>query len=122
MLQRRIAEINGRLRPVYFDADSWEVTGDSLSSLQADAAELTRLGSFTARIEGHTDLPGSEGYNHWLGLWRAKSVKDHLRDQGLDPARFSLRTRGTEAPAAPPGEDGAQPLNRRVEIVVIALD
>jgi outer membrane protein OmpA-like peptidoglycan-associated protein len=119
---RRLDEINERLRPIYFDADSWEVAGDSSAALQADAAELGRLGSFSARIEGHTDGKGSEGYNHWLGLWRAKSVKDRLRDLGLDPSRFTLATRGADSPAAPPGEDGEQPLNRRAVIVVTALD
>ncbi len=122
LLERRLAEINSRLKPVYFAADSWDVAGEAVSAVQGNAQVLGALGRFRATVEGHTDGQGSEGYNHWLGLWRSKAVKDVLRDLGLDPASFSLRTRGAEAPAAPPGEDGDQPLNRRVEIIVTSVE
>ncbi len=122
LLLKRLSEINGRLRPVYFAADSFEVSADSAATVQANAAVLGGLGPFRASVEGHTDGKGSEGYNHWLGLWRAKAVKDKLRDLALDPSRFTLRTRGADVPVAPPGEDGDQPLNRRVEIIVTSLD
>jgi outer membrane protein OmpA-like peptidoglycan-associated protein len=40
------------------------------------------------RIESHTDSRGSRAYNKYLSDKRAKSTRDYLIRQGIDPSRI----------------------------------
>jgi outer membrane protein OmpA-like peptidoglycan-associated protein len=121
VMERRIREVNSRLQPVHFAPDSWGITPGAAAALQANTRVLLGVGPFQATVEGHTDARGVEGYNEWLGLWRAKSVKDALRSLGLDPSLFSLVTHGASVPTDQGETSEAMARNRRVEIVVRTL-
>ena len=40
------------------------------------------------KVFGHTDLVGSQGYNHALGLRRAKAVVNYLVNRGISRSRL----------------------------------
>ncbi|MBT0957285.1 OmpA family protein [Alphaproteobacteria bacterium KMM 3653] len=92
------------------------------------AAHVKRLaGAFVApelstaciMLVGHTDTVGSANFNDVLSRSRAKQVAEALLQTGqIQSAR--LRTEGRGERAALAGLDGADPLNRRVEILVRA--
>ena len=67
------------------------------------------------RIEGFTDLWGSESYNRKLARERAQKVKRRLMDLGLDEGRVEVLSRPLQAPIG----DGRSPndaqRSRRVE-------
>jgi len=59
---------------VYFDFDSWTLTGEALSTI-TDAVNAARAGRQSRiTIVGHTDTAGAAGYNQRLSLKRADVV------------------------------------------------
>lgn len=110
------------MRPIYFRGDSWEITPEGSAALQADASALISMGAFRATVEGHADARGTQEYREWLGLWRAKVVKDHLRDLGVDPSRLTLVSRADSRLISDAESEEERAPNRRVEIVIQSLD
>ncbi len=61
---------------------------------EAIRAEGIRFREFTLIVTGHTDDYGSRPYNLTLSRDRAETVAIALHRYGLDPAEFSIATRG----------------------------
>jgi outer membrane protein OmpA-like peptidoglycan-associated protein len=120
--RERLRSLNESLQPVYFLGDRWDVTAEAASAIAVNMRLLSKAGGFHAIVAGHTDSNGTADYRTWLGLWRAKSVKDALRDLGMDPARFTLQSRADSEPASTGSTEQEHALNRRVRIIVTALD
>jgi outer membrane protein OmpA-like peptidoglycan-associated protein len=55
-------------------------------------------GVISIRVTGHTDHSGTERFNQWLSLMRAKSVQLRLLSLGLDPRSIQLRGVGSSQP------------------------
>jgi len=100
----------------------------------AGLAKLARVlnsaeaAQFEVRVVGHTDnVPVTNRANkakfedNWgLSAFRAKSVKDVLKKNGVNEARMSIAGYGDQQPVvANPAKGGAQ-ANRRVEIYLVA--
>lgn len=69
-------------------------------------------------VTGHTDRQGSEEANDRLSLARAQAVRDLLVARGFRPELIEARGRGEREPLVATDDDVAEPLNRRVEVVV----
>jgi len=70
-------------------------------------------------LEGHSDLFGSESYNIELSRKRAMAVKYWLvRSLGLDESRIIVRAYGHAKPKVLTGDQKAQAINRRVDILM----
>jgi peptidoglycan-associated lipoprotein len=119
--QMALDAINARLRPIYFDSSRHSLSPESLQSLVSNAEILSAAGDFKASVEGHSDESGSEDQNRWLGLWRAKIVKDSLRELGILPTKLRLVSLGSTHPVQAGSDETAQDRNRRVEIIVQSL-
>ncbi|WP_372887040.1 OmpA family protein [Shimia sp.] len=73
------------------------------------------------KLVGHSDSSGSAGRNHEIALARAGAVAERLRRGLEDGSR--VRAVASEGEARPlPGFDGADPANRRVEILARPCD
>ena len=79
---------------VYFPFDSWEVSSDVQSRLDATAAWLNRFPKYGLTIEGHTDVRGTESYNMVLGAKRARAVKEYLKNLGIPSKRVDVVSYG----------------------------
>lgn len=101
---------------VYFDFDSWTLTGDDLVVLKQviDTARAGRQSRIT--VVGHTDTSGPAGYNKKLSVHRANVVLEALVDMGA--RRESIATSGVgETDLAVQTADGVrEPKNRRAVI------
>ena len=75
----------------------------------------------TFEIEGHTDDVGSERDNFLISVERAKAVEVYLRDQGIDPARMSVRGYGEIRPIGDNTTSEGRDRNRRIEILVTGV-
>jgi len=106
------------MSPILFDTDRWEISDDALKAIAADADVMKGATDWIATVEGHADERGSEEYDHVLGIWRAKAVKDRLRSLGLDPGRMTILSHGKSKPAVPGKDSASLARNRRVEIVL----
>jgi outer membrane protein OmpA-like peptidoglycan-associated protein len=88
-------------------------------------AHLTRLAAFlnryphrSAKIEGHTDNIGGEGYNQGLSQRRAESVKTYLVTQGVDTGRLTATGMGEGTPVGDNKTATGRQQNRRVEVII----
>jgi outer membrane protein OmpA-like peptidoglycan-associated protein len=99
-----------------FASASAELQPALAASLDALVAPLSARPELHARILGHTDSIGREGYNMLLSRQRARAVRDHLMDAGIDPMRLSADGRGETEPVDDNGTPEGRSRNRRVEI------
>lgn len=94
--------------------------------------ELTRivLGALEANpqarveIHGHADRQhGSDhAYNQELSEARARSVMNHLAQNGVPPARMAVYGHSFDQPRDPVDLDKGTPTNRRVEVLIRGVD
>jgi outer membrane protein OmpA-like peptidoglycan-associated protein len=73
-------------------------------------------------ITGHTDSIGSDSYNQALSERRADAVADYLARGQAMPARMSVVGEGEREPIASNATVAGRAANRRVEIVLQALE
>lgn len=105
---------------IYFDSDKHDT--DSLYDLKRSLSTvinvLTANSETNATIEGHTDSTGSATYNKSLSEKRAKYVKKHLIDGGINASRLSTKSFGETSPMATNTTKEGRAANRRVVIKV----
>lgn len=105
---------------IYFDSDKHDT--DSLYDLKRSLSTvinvLTANSETNVTIEGHTDSTGSATYNKSLSEKRAKYVKKHLIDGGINASRLSTKSFGETSPMATNTTKEGRAANRRVVIKV----
>ena len=109
---------------INFDFDS-AVLVDGFPSLLRLAELLQANPGYHVRVEGYTDILGSDEYNNALGLRRANAVRDFLLKYGAGDGQIDTATGGENNPF--PGAvqgttytqtDPARWVNRRVVLTV----
>jgi len=104
--------------PAYFSFDvGGEVQTRSLEAVATIATLLRENPQIRlVRIEGHTDLRGTEEYNMELSQRRAQTVYRLLIREGVDPERLRVEWYGETRPFIPNATTEAEhQANRRVE-------
>lgn len=106
---------------VYFDFDKYNIKPEFHKVLQEHARILRKNSSVMAKVEGHTDVLGSNAYNVPLGLLRAQEVRAALiklgvQEQQLEPVSLSFNQ-----PAVAGNDADTRALNRRAEIAYQVL-
>lgn len=102
-------------QPIHFDYDSSVLKADATDTLKSVAACLQSHKTWTVQLEGHTDERGSTQYNLALGERRAHAAEKYLADAGVEKARISTVSYGSERPVAQGHDETAWSQNRRVE-------
>ena len=97
-----------------FDFDSSTLKPGAYAEIARVANVLNRYPQTTIRVEGHTDLTGSEAYNQALSEKRSLAVKRALTQKGVDPTRIQTVGFGESQPIS-----SNHAMNRRVVIVII---
>ena len=72
-------------------------------------------------MSSSSDIPtrvGSDRDNDALALRRAETMRKALVERGIAPENVAVAGRGKREPFKPTGDGVAEPLNRRVEILV----
>jgi peptidoglycan-associated lipoprotein len=105
-----VSEVGDR---VFFGYDKSDLTTDSQSTLDRQAAWLQKHPSVRISVEGHCDERGTREYNLALGERRASAVKDYLVARGIDGGRISTISYGKEKPVALGNDKSAWSQNRR---------
>ncbi len=103
---------------VYFDFDSWALSGEQLTVLQQaiDAARAGRQSHIS--VVGHTDTSGSAGYNQSLSVRRANVVKDVLVQMGARPEAIEVSGVGESDLAVATGDGVREAKNRRAVVTL----
>ena len=89
------------LKPVFFELDSSELSGDGQATLQENAGVLKQYATWQITIEGHCDERGSAEYNLALGERRALAARDYLVSLGIGATRVRTVSYGKEFPFDP---------------------
>ncbi len=117
-VEEEIAEGQRTLRAVYFAFDSYELSDDALSAIQAAATWLNAHTAVRATVAGHCDERGTIEYNIDLGAKRARAVRDHLLRLGVAADRVATISYGEERPAEHGNTESAWAKNRRAEFML----
>lgn len=105
-------------KKIYFDFDRFDLTSESIATLNELAAYLKTNPGLKVTIEGHCDERGTNEYNLALGERRAKAAYDYLVSQGVDGQRLSRVSYGEERPVDAGHNEEAWAKNRRSEFVL----
>jgi len=110
----------------FFDSGQARLLPGASDTIKRIAGVLTQYG-LDMRIEGHTDnvpIHNSTFASNWdLATARASAVAMMLLDDaGFDPERMSIAGYGQYHPAASNDTAEGRRANRRVDIVVVAVD
>lgn len=117
-----IVHLNGRFgqavpSTVTFPFDSARLTASARAALDRQAAFMREFPEVRFSVTGHTDLVGPEGYNHALGLRRARAVVHYLTRRGVHRSRLdALVSEGETEPVV--ATAGRAEANRRVVTTV----
>jgi outer membrane protein OmpA-like peptidoglycan-associated protein len=103
---------------LFFRFDSEELTPESRSLAPEILRAVRERKVPDVLVVGHTDTTGARTSNFALGLRRATSVRNLLRQTGLDAGSIDLVSHGESEPLVPTADSVFEPKNRRVEITV----
>ncbi len=106
------------LKTIRFPYDSFALSAEAKSDIQANAKILKDRASAKVQIEGHCDQRGGIQYNIALGEKRANAVKLALVAQGVAENRISTISYGKERLLDSATTEAAYAQNRRANFVV----
>jgi outer membrane protein OmpA-like peptidoglycan-associated protein len=105
---------------VLFGFDRADLTAQAKTNLDKLTNILQKYPDTNIEVLGHTDSKGTNKYNQSLSERRASSVSAHIRSQGINSSRLSIRGLGESDPKSPNDSEAARSENRRVEFVITA--
>jgi len=111
---------SGVLKPVFFELDSSDVSGDSQKVLQENAEVMRKNSQWQVTIEGHCDERGTAEYNLALGERRAIAARTYLVSLGIPAERVRVVSYGKEFPFEQGHDESAWSKNRRAHFVITA--
>jgi peptidoglycan-associated lipoprotein len=87
---------------INFAFNSAQLDEEARAILREQAAFIRHFPEVRFTVYGHTDLVGSQAYNHALGLRRARAAMNYIISQGVDRHRLqALVSRGELDPVVP---------------------
>jgi len=107
------------LRNIFFDFDEYTLKKESYLELDRLVSFLHQNPKVRIRLDGHTDIKGSQEYNMTLSVNRAKAAYNYLISKGIAKNRLEYKGYGKNVPIADNTTDAGRALNRRTEIVII---
>ncbi len=99
--------------PILFEVDRTIVHKSSYPTLIEAAKRLNDQAESFVIVDGYTDNSGSKSHNKVLSMNRAKAVKQHLVNMGIDPKRIKIVGHSEENPVAPNDTPENRLKNRR---------
>ncbi len=111
---------------VYFAFDSFEITPKASQELDKLVTAMKANPNIEIKIESHTDAIGNKAYNKYLSDKRAKSTRNYIISQGVDPSRIKsaigygeerLLNNCSDGSHCPPDQHR---LNRRSEFIILS--
>ena len=105
------------MKDVFYAYDSYEISPEGESVIEADAKFLQQHPNMTFVIQGHCDERGSIEYNLTLGEYRANAAKQALVQQGVSATRIRTISYGKEKPFCTESTEPCWQQNRRAHFV-----
>jgi OOP family OmpA-OmpF porin len=105
----------------HFAVDSAELRPDGIEQIQKLAGRAKNVKDLGIEVSGHADSTGPEDYNLRLSERRARSVKEVLVEEGIDPGVIMTRGYGEAVPIASNDTAEGRARNRRVDVTVTGI-
>ncbi len=102
---------------IYFEWNQNGLTSAATALIDSIVDFVQELGDATIALEGHTDTSGGDAYNAALSRRRAEQVREAL--EGSAVTVEDIEWFGESRPAVPTADGVREPLNRRVEVMVL---
>ncbi|NBC32805.1 MAG: OmpA family protein [Alphaproteobacteria bacterium] len=103
---------------LYFETGTTDLTPESAALVDEVLAAVARRTAPRIDVIGHADRVGPAALNAALSLERAELVRTRLAEAGVPGTEIDTDSYGEADPVVPTPDEVAEPLNRRVEIVV----
>lgn len=107
---------------VLFRTEDSAITSGTEEQLKKIVALIVPLDSAVIRLEGHTDVRGTDRYNNALAAARADTVRDALIRAGMPAERIVVSAAGKSESQATDTDADGMALDRRVKMSVVGLD
>ena len=107
---------------VLFRTEDSAITAATEERLEKLVAMIVPLDGAVIRLEGHTDVRGTDRYNDALATARADTVRDALIRAGMPPERIVVSAAGKADSQATDKDADGMALDRRVKMSVVGLD
>ena len=102
---------------IHFALDKSNIAPLSGKVISSIAKVLKDYPNIVVDLEGHTDPRADNDYNQKLGMRRAISTRKYLVNQGIDPARITIRSLGETRLKSPRRQVLDYARDRRVEFL-----
>jgi len=103
---------------LYFKTNTTRLTRESKGRMPEVVRAIETRKPDEIYVVGHTDRVGPEAYNTELSSKRAHCVRDLLASRGIPSEAFIVSFHGESMPQIETEDEVAEPLNRRVEVIV----
>ncbi len=119
--EEKISQLEAQAKKIYFDFDKYNIRPDMVPNVEADAQLFNSEDAkpYAIKVEGNCDEWGTDEYNYALGLKRAKSVKEALATNGVEPNRMVVISYGESNPVCTEHTRACWQKNRRVEFELL---
>jgi outer membrane protein OmpA-like peptidoglycan-associated protein len=107
---------------VFFRTEDSAVTPATEERLATLVALIAPIDGAVIRLEGHTDVRGTDTYNAALSQTRADAVRDALVRAGMPAERIIVNAVGAAESLATEQDTEGMALDRRVQMNVVGLD
>ncbi|MBS1815818.1 MAG: OmpA family protein [Acidobacteria bacterium] len=109
------ADFHANVQDVFFDYDSYDLTGNAPTTIAHAAAYLASHPAIRIVIGGYCDERGSAEYNLALGENRANAAKNGLVQAGVSPNRIRVISYGKEKQFCTEQTEACYQQNRRAQ-------
>jgi outer membrane protein OmpA-like peptidoglycan-associated protein len=103
---------------LFFESDTSELTHESKELFPEVVRTIQNRKAKEIYVIGHTDRVGTELYNIKLSSRRAYYIRDLLVSSGIKSSDLDVSFHGEAMPLVTTLDEVAEPLNRRVEVIV----
>ncbi len=110
---------NIRMEELFFEADSFRITPQSIPVLDELYDFLNENTSVAIEVGGHTNNIPETAFCDYLSKERAQSVANYITRKGINPNRVSFKGYGKRKPIASNRTTEGRAKNQRVEIKIL---
>ena len=102
------------LQDIYFDFNKADIRADAAETLRKNVEWFKQNPGKKVRVEGNTDITGTEKYNMGLGQRRADAAKAYLIKLGIDETLLQTVSYGDTKPVCSKKDEACWAKQRRV--------
>jgi hypothetical protein len=105
---------------VFFTFNDWSLSDEAKDIIKVSVEERPEDWAGTFRIDGHTDIQGTDTYNRVLGLKRAESVKAYLVSLGTPEDTIQVQSFGKDGAVCQEQTADCFEHNRRAHVAFLS--